>query len=86
MNENKSIKNDDSDSDKILVSFYISGETFERIEELLFYLKRQFPLEKRRKLTKSIFYETGMKLLLEDYNMKGKESLLYKSIHELMQY
>lgn len=84
MNEQKSDKIDDSESEKVLVSFYLSQKTSEQIDDILFYLKKQLPFEKRRKLTKSILYETGFKILIEDYKEKGEESQLSKAIQALL--
>lgn len=84
MNEQKSDKVDDSESEKVLVSFYLSQKTSEQIDDILFYLKKQLPFEKRRKLTKSILYETGFKILIEDYKENGKESRLSKAIQNLL--
>jgi hypothetical protein len=77
-------KPDENEGDKILVSFYLSPKTLEKIDDLVFYVKKQLPFEKRRKLSKSVFYETGFKVLIEDYNSKGEESLLLKALQELM--
>lgn len=84
----KDKKNDnpvEQDGEKILVSFYLSPKTLEKIDDLVFYVKKQLPIDKRRKLTKSVFYETGFKILIEDYNLKGKESLLLKALQKLME-
>lgn len=85
MTDKKSDKPDEYKGDKILVSFYLSPKTLEKIDDLVFYVKKRLPIEKRRKVTKSIFYETGFKLLIEDYNSKGEECLLLKAIQKLMQ-
>ena len=84
MNGQKSDKPDEQESEKILVSFYLSQKTSEQIDDILFYMKKRLPFEKRRKLTKSTFYETGFKILIEDYNNKGEESRLWKAIQELL--
>lgn len=84
MNGQKSDKIDDSESEKVLVSFYLSQKTSEQIDDILFYLKKQLPFEKRRKLTKSFFYETGFKILIDEYNEKGKESHLWKAVQNLL--
>ena len=57
MTDKKSDKPDEYEGDKILVSFYLSPKTLEKIDDLVFYLKKRLPIEKRRKITKSIFYE-----------------------------
>ncbi len=85
MDDTKADKIDELNADKILVSFYLSLETLEKIDDLVFYVKKQLPIGKRRKLTKSVFYETGFKILIEEYNIKGEESSLLKAIQELMQ-
>lgn len=83
MNDKKVEKNDNSD-DKILISFYVSPATLERLDDLLFFMKKRLPIEKRRKLTKSVFYETGFKILIEEYHEKDEESRLWKDIEKLL--
>lgn len=85
MNDKKAGKPEDSSDDKILVSFYLSPQTLEQIDDLLFYVKKRLPIGKRRKLTKSVFYETGLKIIVEEYNAKGEASAFLKAIQELMQ-
>ncbi len=85
MNDKKVEQAEDSADDKILVSFYLPPKTFEKVDDILFYIKKRLPIEKRRRLTKSIFYETGLNILIEDYNAKGEESSLLKAILEVMQ-
>lgn len=82
--EKKSDKSDEVENEKILVSFYLSQKTSEQIDDILFYVKKRLPFEKRRKLTKSTFYEIGFKILIEDYNAKGEESRLLKTIQDLL--
>lgn len=81
----KKVKRGQSSDDKYLVSFYLSATTCEKIDDLLFYLKKRIPMGKRRRLTKSMFYETGFKILIEEYNSKGEESNLWKAIHQSIQ-
>ena len=75
----------ESESEKISVNFHISLSTLEKIDDFLFYARKRLPMEKRRKLTKSAFYEIGLKFAIEDYNKKGEESILWKTIFEAMQ-
>lgn len=84
MNDNKAENLFEPES-KLLVSFYLSSKTLEAVDELLFLVKKQLPVEKRRKLTKSIFYETCLKVIIEDDYSKGKESNFVKKIQKLMQ-
>ena len=83
MNDKKTEKSNESD-DKILISFYVSTETLDKFEDFLFYAKKRLPVEKRRKLTKSLFYEAGVLTAIADYNAKGEESSLWKAIYDLM--
>lgn len=84
MNGQKFDKPDDSESEKVLVSFYLSQRTSEQIDDILFYLKKRLPFDKRRKLTKSTFYEIGLKILIEEHNSKGEESRLWEAIQDLL--
>lgn len=84
MKDKKVDKSNEQEGEKILVSFYLSPKTLEKIDDLVFYVKKRLPIDKRRKLTKSVFYETGFKILIEDYNSKGEESVLLKALQELM--
>ena len=84
MNERKSDKSADSESEKVVVSFYSTQNTSEQIDDILFFLKKRLPFEKRKKLTKSNLYETGFKILIEDYNTNGEESQLWKAVQELL--
>lgn len=83
--DSKKNKSEQPDADKLLVSFYLSGATYEKIEDLLFYLKKRVPVGKRRKLNKSFFFEAGFKVLLNEYEKKGEKSLLWKAIHQSME-
>ena len=84
MNDKNLNKSGNLADDKIQVNFYLSAETLERIDDLLFYAKKRLPIEKRRKLTKSIFYETCFDIVINDYNLKGEESIFWKAIRENM--
>jgi hypothetical protein len=82
MNHKSKDKSDDSDNNKISINFYISPVTLEKIDDFLFYVKKRLPIEKRRKLTKSVFYEIGLKIAIEEFNKKGEESSLWQAINE----
>lgn len=84
MNDKNISKSENFADDKIQVNFYLSIKTLENIDDLLFYVKKRLPIGKRRKLTKSIFYETCFNIVINDYNLKGEESIFWKTIRELM--
>lgn len=84
MKDKKVDNPNEQEGEKILVSFYLSPKTLEKIDDLVFYVKKRLPIDKRRKLTKSVFYETGFKILIEDYNSKGEDSVLLKALQKLM--
>lgn len=81
----KTSKPDDSEKDKISVNFYISGETFEKIDDVIYYVRKRLPMDKRRKVSKSVIYEACLKIVLEEYNAKGEASALWKAIQEITQ-
>lgn len=83
MNDKNINKSSEIADDKIQVNFYLSVGTLERIDDLLFYAKKRLPIEKRRKLTKSVFYETCFGIIIDDYNLKGEESVFWQAIQQL---
>lgn len=84
MDDKKAENFDDSEDNKILVSFYLSPNTLEKVDDFLFYAKKRLPMGKRRKLTKSVFYEAALRIVIENQEIKGEESLLWKTIFEIM--
>jgi len=72
------------DEEKYLISVYISAKTAEKIDDCMFGMKKRMPMEKRRKLTKSMFCEIGLRIAVEEYNRTGEESPLWKAIYELL--
>ena len=72
------------ESERILISFYLRTETLEKLDDVLFYARKRLPIGKRRKLTKSVLYEIGLKMVIEDYQDNGEESFLIQAIHELV--
>lgn len=67
---------------KILISFYLTPKTSEKVDDLLIEFKRYLPYEKRRKLTKSIFYETALQYLVADYQKNADKSDFLKDVLE----
>lgn len=84
MNNNKADKLDNINNDKILTSFYLLPSMVEKVDDFLFYAKKGLPIEKRRKLTKTFFYETCLQVVLEEYQEKGEKSSLLKAIYKLL--
>jgi hypothetical protein len=85
MTDTKIEKFKESESDRQPINFYVSSATIETIDDALFYVKKRLPLEKRKKLSKSIFCEACLRIVLDEYNSKGEGSSLWKAIQELMQ-
>lgn len=89
MNNNNAQKEDTHKENKLyeekyLISVYISAKTAEKIDDCMFGMKKRMPMDKRRKLTKSIFCEIGLRLAVEEYNRTGEESPLWKEIANLL--
>lgn len=74
----------ESDANKIYINFGVTGVALEQIDDFIFYARKKLPMEKRRKLTKSLFYETSIKAIIEDFNKKGEESIIWKAINNLI--
>lgn len=85
MNGRKGDKPISKESDRILISFYLSADTLERLDDVLFYARKRLPIGKRRKLTKSVLYEIGIKMVIEDYHQKGDESFLWETVNKIIQ-
>ena len=85
MSDKQMEKLDDYEENKILVSFYLPSKTLEKVDDFLFYAKKRLPMGKRRKLTKSIFYDMALQIVIEDQNLKGEDGPLWKAICEMIQ-
>jgi hypothetical protein len=85
MDDGKTEKMDDLEDNKIMVSVYLSSKTVEKVDDILFYAKKRLPMGKRRRLTKSVFYEAALRVIIEDQNLKGEESPLWNAISEMIQ-
>lgn len=85
MNNKNVNKSGNSADDKIQVNFYLSIKTLDNIDDLLFYVKKRLPIEKRRKLTKSNFYETCIKIVIDDYRLEIFYILHKRKLHLLSQ-
>lgn len=83
MNGKKDDNQNNSDSKRILISFYLSTDTLEKLDDVLFYARKRLPIGKRRKLTKSVLYEVGLKMVIEDYNEKEEDSFLWRAVNKL---
>lgn len=84
MDDKKAEKKDDLEENKILVSFYLSPKTLEKVDDFLFYAKKRLPIGERRKLTKSVFYEAALRVIIENQKLKSDESQLWKAINEMI--
>lgn len=85
MDDKKTGKLVNAEKNKILVSIYLSPETLEKVDDFLFYAKKRLPMGKRRKLTKSVFYEAALRIIVEDQNIKDEESRLWEAIYQMIE-
>lgn len=83
MNQKKQKNAVEEEKSKIAVSLYLSSETIEKIDECLFSAKRRLPIDKRSKVSKSVFCEISLRIAIEEYCRKGEESELWKGVYEL---
>ena len=66
------------------IAFSIRQEILEAVEDTLFYLRKELPPNKRKKLTKSILFEIALMSVVSEYKIKGSKSSVLKSINELI--
>lgn len=69
-----------SKDNKTMVTVYVSNEIIELVEDTIFFLKKQMPLRKRTKVSKSMFFEAALKLALADYSEKKSNSQMFVMI------
>jgi len=67
-----------SEKDKVMIHLPI--ETSEKIDDVIFSLRKRLPRNKRKKLTKSKFYELIALSMLNDLKSMGNESILVKVV------
>ncbi len=65
---------------KEILNLNISSEIVEKTEELIFNLKKQLPREKRKKLTRSRFFELLLESVIHDYENRRADSDIQKII------
>jgi len=71
------------EANKMMVSVYLSTKTVEQVDDFLFYAKKRLPMGSRRKLTKSVFYEAVLRLII-DQHLKDEESPLWNEISKII--
>ncbi|MGI8467804.1 MAG: hypothetical protein ACR2N3_05060 [Pyrinomonadaceae bacterium] len=60
------------------INFRLAADVNETLEEVLFFARKEIVKTKRKKITKSEFYEAILRDLSLEYQAKGKESRLWK--------
>jgi hypothetical protein len=65
--------------EKSSVNIRLSTDIIETMDEVLFYANKEMR-NKRKKLTKSDFYEIIFREIVNEYKLVGKESRLWKTI------
>lgn len=66
--------------EKMIVSIYLPFDTIDSMEDVLYYGRKTLPRSKRSKLTKSTLYEIVLKKFIADYEIRGKESVMWDVI------
>ncbi len=66
--------------EKMIVSIYLAFDTIDAMEDVLYYGRKTLPRNKRSKLTKSTLYELILKKFILDYEIRGKESVMWDII------
>lgn len=63
------------------IAFYFSTELLEKLEELHFFIQRQIPREKRKRLSKSQLCELCLECIITDYEINKSNGILWKNIN-----
>lgn len=72
----------DKNQKKEQMAFYTSPELIEKVEDLIFNLKKQLPREKRKKFTRSQFLELILESVISDYEASQLNSPIQKIISD----
>lgn len=72
----------DRNQKKEQMAIYISPELIEKVEDLIFNLKKQLPREKRKKLTRSQFLELLLESMILDYESSQMNSPIQKIVSD----
>ena len=64
------------------VNIYLSSEIVEKIEELVFYFRKQLPPEKRKRLNKSKLYELILEHACAEFSANGQQGILGEIIQK----
>jgi hypothetical protein len=64
------------------MAIYISPDLIEKVEDLIFNLKKQLPREKRKKFTRSQFLELMLESIILEYETNQLNSPIQKIVSE----
>ena len=70
----------DKNQKKEQMAIYISPKLIEKVEELMFNLKKQLPREKRKRFTRSQFLELILESIVLDYETSQLNSSVQKIV------
>ena len=70
---------------KETVALYFSTELLEKLEELHFYVQRQIPRERRKRLSKSQLCELCLECIITDYELNKSSGILWKNINNWLE-
>lgn len=70
----------DKNQKKEQMAFYTNPELIEKVEDLIFNLKKQLPREKRKKFTRSQFLELILESVILEYETSRLDSPIQKII------
>lgn len=65
---------------KETVNLSLSSEIVEKVEDIIFELRKKIPREKRKKLTRSRFFELALEAVIKDYESSGEKSVIGKMV------
>jgi metal-responsive CopG/Arc/MetJ family transcriptional regulator len=65
---------------KEAVNLSLSSTLVEKVEDIIFELRKKLPREKRKKLNRSRFFELALEAIIKDYENSGQKSRIFKIV------
>lgn len=70
----------DKSRQKEAVNLSLDSELVEKVEDVIFNLRKRLPREKRKKLNRSRFFELALNAVIMDYENDNDNSVIYKAV------
>jgi hypothetical protein len=75
-------ESEETKTQKECISFFLNVELIDKLNDVRFYIQKQLPREKRKKLTKTKLFELILETAAEDYKTNEKSGILWKTVNK----